>query len=246
MNEIYNLLEIILLLVAIYLLFNLRRQNNGTQVRYGGKKLAMDTSALIDGRILDIVQTGFAPSQLIIPRFIIDELQLLADGHDSQKRERARFGLDIVQALQASDQCEIIMADDQVDPKLPTDSKLVVVAKKRGADLCTTDYNLNKVATIDGVRVLNVNELANAVRPTALPGERKRIKIVQKGSSKNQGVGYLEDGSMVVVEGASNAIGKMVDVEVSRYIQTDAGKMLFGNKVGVQSRQSTKTRPDKK
>ena len=196
-----------------------------------GRKLVMDTSALIDGRILEIAKAGFAPSQLIIPRFIVNELQLLADGQDAHKRERARFGLDMVQQLQDSAVCDVIISTEDVEGKMATDDKLVVVAKKLSADLCTTDYNLNKVATIEGVKVLNVNELANAMRPVALPGERKRVKIVQRGSNKDQGVGYLDDGSMVVVEGAARSIGKLVDVEVSRFIQTDAGKMLFARQV---------------
>lgn len=195
------------------------------------KKLVLDTCALIDGRILEISNAGFTSKELVIPQFIIHELQLLADGQDAHKRERARFGLDMVQALQDSSHCRVTISKYNVDARLPTDDKLVAVAQKLSADLCTTDYNLNKVAKISGVRVLNVNELSNAVRPVALPGEKKRIKIVQKGSNKDQGVGYIEDGSMVVVEGAARMIGKTVDVEVSRYIQTDAGKMLFAKVV---------------
>jgi uncharacterized protein YacL len=230
MNQYLEIIQTALILALLALLLREKSDQTPTRARYK-KKLVMDTSALIDGRILEIVHAGFAPNQLIIPNFIIAELQLLADGQDSHKRERARFGLDMVKALQDSNQCEVVVSKDAVDAGLPTDSKLVVLAKKISADLCTTDYNLNKVASIEGIKVLNVNELANAMRPVALPGERKRIKIVQKGSNKDQGVGYIEDGSMVVVEGASRSIGKLVDVEISRYIQTDAGKMLFARKV---------------
>lgn len=218
-------LQTILLFALLIILFINRSPRS--VVQKNNKKMVLDTCALIDGRIVEIANIGFASAQLIIPKFIIGELQLLADGSDAHKRERARFGLDMVQALQNNSLCDVVISDVHVDPALATDDKLVAAAKKLSADLCTTDYNLNKVATIEGVRVLNVNELANAIRPVALPGEKKRVKIVQKGSNKDQGVGYLEDGSMVVVEGASRSIGKLIDVEVSRFIQTDAGKMLF-------------------
>lgn len=230
-----TVIEIIQTALLLGLLFVLLKKTSSQQPssnsKKGDKKLVLDTCALIDGRILEISNAGFTANQLIIPQFIIHELQMLADGQDAHKRERARFGLDMVQALQSSPHCDVIVSKDDLDKKMPTDNKLVVTAKKLSADLCTTDYNLNKVATIDGVRVLNVNELSNAVRPVALPGEKKRVKIVQRGSNKDQGVGYLEDGSMVVVEGASRMIGKTVDVEISRFIQTDAGKMLFAHTV---------------
>lgn len=229
MKEIIDITQILLLIAILYLVA--RGGIKNLAPRSKGRKVILDSCALIDGRILDIADAGFTPSQIIIPRFVINELQLLADGNDSHKRERARFGLDVVQALQNSASCDVIVYKDESNNSLPTDDRLVIVAKKLSADLCTIDYNLNKVATIEGVRVLNVNELANAIRPVALPGEKKRIKIVQKGSNRDQGVGYLEDGSMVVVEGAARLIGKQVDVEVSRFIQTDAGKMLFARSI---------------
>lgn len=226
--ELIDIIQTVLLIVIAYLLLSQKRVRvGGISTKKTGKKLVLDTCALIDGRILEVARAGFAPEQLVVPEFIVHELQLLADGQDAHKRERARFGLDTVQALQNLPGHSVVVSKYKVDDRLPTDDKLVEVAKKLSADLCTTDYNLNKVASIAGVRVLNVNELSNSMRPVALPGEKKRVKIVQKGSSKEQGVGYLEDGSMVVVEGASRMIGKTVDVEVSRYIQTDAGKMLF-------------------
>lgn len=244
-NDIIDIIQTTLLVALLYVVLrNGNTVNPRQSSKNSGKKMVLDTCALIDGRILEIANAGFTPSQLIIPQFIIHELQLLADGHDAHKRERARFGLDMVQALQDSAQCDVVISREAVDIKLPTDDKLVVVAKKLSADLCTTDYNLNKVATIEGVRVLNVNELSNAIRPVALPGEKKRIKIVQRGSSKDQGVGYLEDGSMVVVAGAARSIGKVVEVEVSRFIQTDAGKMLFAQViVPDQTRSPLKKQP---
>lgn len=231
MNEI---IEVVQLLVLLFILYFVIRRNSTLSISKSSTtstKLVVDTCALIDGRIVDVAQTGFLPMQLIIPRFVIEELQLLADGADAHKRERARFGLDVVQTLQNIPEVNVTVYRSEADSTLPTDDRLVKTAKKLSADLCTIDYNLNKVATIEGVKVLNVNELANAIKPVALPGERKRIKIVQKGSNKDQGVGYLEDGSMVVVEGAARSIGKTVDVTVSRYIQTDAGKMLFAQKI---------------
>lgn len=231
MNKIAHIIEIGLLLTILYLL---TQKVFNTVSKKSHSKLVLDTSALIDGRVIEVAKTGFIPHQLIVPKFIISELQLLADGRDAHKRERARFGLDMVQVLQEQKMNVQIYPHDP-DSALATDDKLVAVAKKLSADLCTTDYNLNKVATIDGVKVLNLNELANAVRPVALPGEQKRVKIVQKGSNKRQGVGYLDDGSMVVVEEAAQSIGKIIDVEVSRYIQTDAGKMLFGKRVQNRS-----------
>lgn len=234
--ETIEIIQTLLLVGMLYFVIANKPKKSLLVNNKGGKKLVLDTCALIDGRILEIANAGFTASELIIPQFIIHELQLLADGQDAHKRERARFGLDMVQALQKSINCNVSVSIDVIDPHLPTDDKLVSLAKKLSADLCTTDYNLNKVATIHGVRVLNVNELSNAMRPVALPGEQKRIKIVQRGSNKDQGVGYMEDGSMVVVEGASRSIGKTVDVEVSRYIQTDAGKMLFARVTNLKSR----------
>ena len=229
MNEIIDIIQTILLIAVVYLL--IKRPAGVSPPSKKGKKVILDTCALIDGRIIEIANSGFTPSQIIIPSFVIHELQLLADGQDARKRERARFGLDMVQELQTSAACDVVVYKDDSNSSLPTDNRLVLAAKKLSADLCTIDYNLNKVATIEGVKVLNVNELANAMRPVALPGEKKQIKIVQKGSNKDQGVGYLDDGSMVVVEGGAKLIGKTLDVEISRFIQTDAGKMLFARKI---------------
>lgn len=193
------------------------------------RRLIVDSCGLIDGRIVDLAVAGFTPSEIIIPQFILKELQLLADGNDSQKRERARFGLDVAKRLQTVNTTEVRIHREQFPNIKTVDDKLVILARKLGADLYTTDYNLNKVASVEGVKVLNINELALSMRPIALPGEKKKVKIVQKGSGKNQGVGYLEDGTMVVVDNASRKIGQTVEVEVSRYHQTESGKMLFAN-----------------
>lgn len=189
--------------------------------------LILDTCALIDGRIIDIAKAGFVQTNLIIPEFIIAELQYLADQGDSQKRERARFGLDVVRELQDMSRMTVSIAREQFKNIREVDNKLIALAKQIGGMLYTTDFNLNKVAQIEGVKVLNVNELAQALRPPRLPGEQVEIKITQVGQDKTQGVGYLDDGTMVVVEKAGQRIGQRVSVEFSRMLQTQAGKMMF-------------------
>jgi uncharacterized protein YacL len=192
----------------------------------------LDSCALIDGRIVELAKAGFVPQQLAVPEFIVAELQLLADGSDSHKRERARFGLEVVQQLQNQGGVSLQIERQHIIANT-TDEKLVKLAKKLGADLYTTDYNLNQVASIEGVRVLNVNELAQALRPVALPGESFEVKVLQVGSNRDQGVGYLEDGTMIVIDNARRDIGKKVRVNVTRTHQTVAGKMLFAQKVDV-------------
>lgn len=220
----------IVLLLAILGLLATNRRGSTIKPNRKNRKMILDSCALIDGRIIELTKLGFVPDELVVPEFIINELQLLADGSDAQKRERARFGLDVVRELQDSDQATVII-DSSINSRQPTDDKLVTLARKLGAGLYTTDYNLNKVADIQGVKVLNVNELAQQLRPIALPGERKTVKILQKGSNPKQGVGYLEDGTMIVVEDANKLINKTVEVEVTRIHQTMAGKMLFANLV---------------
>src|SRR5688572_7336409 len=223
------LLEILILLGVILLV--LEQKKSGILPFLGRakhRKLILDSCALIDGRIAEIVRNGFLADELIIPQFIINELQMLADGNDSHKRERARYGLDIAHELQDSAPMEVVI-DRTVMPGIETtDDKLVALAKQLNAHLYTTDYNLSKVAAVEGVRVLNVNELAQSLRPITLPGETLNIKILQKGSNRNQGVGYLEDGTMIVIEGGARLVGQTVPVVVTRMHQTVAGKMVFG------------------
>lgn len=199
-----------------------REQKTGT----GSGAVVVDSCGAIDGRIVELANAGFIPASIIVPQFVIAELQQLADGHDSQKRERARFGLDVIKLLQENANLSVDIAKETYADG-DVDDMLVALAKKRGANLYTTDFNLNKVAAIHSVRVLNVNELAQMIRPVALPGENITVKIVQKGSGQGQGVGYMEDGTMVVVDKAANRIGKNVSVQVTRTLQTAAGKMLF-------------------
>lgn len=215
------------LLLLVILLVVLKQTVNKTSNKRGKASVILDTSAIIDGRVIDIAHAGFLPDTIVVPQFIVRELQLLADGKDSHKRERARFGLDVVARLQAELSDQIVIEKTDFTDKNATDDKLVQLAVNKKAYLCTNDFNLNKVAVTEGVRVLNLNELAQAMRPVALPGEDYRLKIVQKGSNKDQGVGYLEDGTMVVIGNASNMVGKTVDVSVTRMLQTEAGKMMF-------------------
>jgi uncharacterized protein YacL len=190
-------------------------------------QMVIDTSGLIDGRLVDIVQSGFVPQRIIVPQFVVAELQMLADKGDSFKRERARYGLEVVRRLQDLRQTDVVIRPGMARGIKEVDDKLVALAKKLGAMLYTTDFNLNQVAQIEGVRVLNVNELAQSLRAMHLPGEKAEIKITNVGQDRTQGVGYLEDGTMVVVEKAGNMVGQKVFVEFSRMLQTQAGKMMF-------------------
>lgn len=225
-----ELLQIALLTVILTLLLK-NYYGSAPRQKAGRNAVILDTSAIIDGRIVDITKAGFMPGVLVVPQFVVRELQLLADGNDSHKRERARFGLDVIARMQSELPKTIITTQTDFKDVKTTDDKLIKLAVKDSAYLCTSDFNLNKVANIEGVKVLNVNELAQAVRPEALPGEKYSVKIVQKGSNKDQGVGYLEDGTMVVVSGTGNAIGKHVDVSVTRMLQTEAGKMMFAKPI---------------
>ncbi|HEX7259379.1 MAG TPA: TRAM domain-containing protein [Candidatus Saccharimonadia bacterium] len=191
----------------------------------------VDTSVIIDGRIVDIAKAGFAPGKLLVPRFVLAELQLIADSGDAMKRGRGRRGLEMLHSMREAGVDLEIIEDDYSDIK-EVDAKLVRLGRKLDANVLTTDYNLNRVASIEGVRVLNINELANAVRPVILPGEHMFTKIVQPGKEKGQGVGYLADGTMIVVDSSERLIGQEVEVEITRVFQTVAGKMLFAVLVG--------------
>lgn len=205
------------------------------------RSILVDTSSLIDGRIVDVARSGFVSARFIIPRSVTRELQLLADKADADKRERARFGLDVVQTLQQIDQIEVEIYDDGTGHPDGVDEQLIHLAKKLHATICTTDYNLNKVARVESVQVANVNELAHAMRPQYLPGERLRVQIAQPGQNAGQGVGYLDDGTMVVVDQAKPHMGKVIDVEAIRMLQTEAGRMLFAKQLGAQTHASPKS-----
>lgn len=222
--------EVIQTIVLIVIAWFIVTQHGGTIVRVFSKqrRIILDSCALIDGRIVEIVDNGFLADELIIPQFILNELQTLADGNDSHKRERARFGLDIAHQLQDAAPTKVTIDRTVFTEAKVTDDMLILLARKLKAALYTTDYNLGKVASVEGVHVLNVQELAQGLRPISLPGETLDIKIIQRGSNRDQGVGYLDDGTMIVVDGAVKYIGRTVPVMVTRMHQTVAGKMVFG------------------
>jgi uncharacterized protein YacL len=191
----------------------------------GGIAKVIDTSVIIDGRILDIVQSGFLEGPLILPRFVLRELQLIADSADALKRTRGRRGLEVLTKLQALTTLEIVERD--YDDLAHVDAKLVRLAQEREAKLLTNDFNLNRVAHVEGVSVLNINELANAVKPMLLPGEELRVTVLKEGKEPHQGIGYLDDGTMIVVENGRRLIGETVEVAVTSSLQTMAGRMIF-------------------
>jgi uncharacterized protein YacL len=195
--------------------------------RGGETQVVVDTSAIIDGRIADIVDSGFLYHRLIIPHFVLDELQRIADSSDTQRRARGRRGLDILSRLQKDGPTPVeIVSDDPTDAG-DVDAKLVSLAKTRGAAILTNDFNLNRVADLQSIRVLNINSLANALKPALLPGDDLRIKVITEGKEAGQGVGYLDDGTMVVVEGGARLVGHELDVAVTRVLQTVMGRMVF-------------------
>jgi uncharacterized protein YacL len=188
----------------------------------------VDTSVLIDGRIVDICETHFLDGSLGLPRFVLHELQMVADSSDSLKRQRGRRGLEVLQRMQKMPGLEIRVLDDDVSGTAGVDQKLVELARRTGSKIVTNDYNLNKVARVQNIPVLNINELANAMKPAVLPGESMRVLILREGKEPTQGVAYLDDGTMVVVDGARRLINRTVDIVVTSVHQTPAGKMIFG------------------
>jgi uncharacterized protein YacL len=188
----------------------------------------LDTSVIIDGRIADICETGFLDGTLVVPQFVLKELQLVADSADSLKRNRGRRGLDILQKIQKMSGLDVMISDLDYPEVREVDLKLIELARALQGKIVTNDFNLNKVAQLRGVEVLNINELANSLKPVVLPGEMMRVFILKEGKEYNQGVAYLDDGTMVVVDNARKLIGKTIDVVVTSVLQTTAGKMIFG------------------
>jgi uncharacterized protein YacL len=188
----------------------------------------LDTSVIIDGRVADICEAYFLEGVLVVPQFVLRELQLVADSPDSMKRQRGRRGLEVLQKMQKMPNLEVEVAEDDFPQIAEVDMKLIELAKRYDAKIVTNDYNLNKVATLQGLDVLNVNQLANALKPVVLPGEAMRVFVLREGKEYNQGVAYLDDGTMVVIDGGRRAINKTVDIIVTSVHQTTAGKMIFG------------------
>ena len=221
------IITLIILGEVSYLLARLPRNTLKTK----GRALLVDTSVLMDGRITAVAKTGFIGDTLVIPRSVVGELQFLADHADSDKRARARYGLDVVTELQAMDEVEVELLQDGSKAREGVDERLLSLAKQHGAWLLTIDYNLNKVAAVEGIGVLNINELAQSIRMAHLPGEHLTLALLQKGQDAHQAVGHLPDGTMVVVEQASSQLGRTCEVEIIRNLQTAAGKMIFAKLV---------------
>ncbi len=202
-----------------------------TKQTKGARPLVLDTSAIIDGRIADLYKSKLFDAPLIVPRFVLNEMQLISDSADKLKRNRGRRGLDILKEMQSDGSIDITIDDtvvEEVEDVKGVDQKLIVFSKNCGGRLVTTDYNLSKVAAVREVDVLNINDLANSLKTIALPGEGMKVRIIKPGEEPQQGVGYLDDGTMVVVEDARNKIGKEVMISITSSLQTSAGKMIFG------------------
>jgi len=232
------IITLIILGEVSYLLARLPRNTLKTK----GRALLVDTSVLMDGRITAVAKTGFIGDTLVIPRSVVGELQFLADHADSDKRARARYGLDVVTELQAMDEVEVELLQDGSKAREGVDERLLSLAKQHGAWLLTIDYNLNKVAAVEGIGVLNINELAQSIRMAHLPGEHLTLALLQKGQDAHQAVGHLPDGTMVVVEQASSQLGRTCEVEIIRNLQTAAGKMIFAKLVKKPAPQPAKAR----
>jgi uncharacterized protein YacL len=198
-----------------------------TVERTGEPRIVVDTSAIIDGRIAEIVESGFIFGTLVVPRFVLDELQHIADSSDTLRRNRGRRGLEILNRMQKEPGTPVEIVEDNVPNESEVDAKLIALARARSGVVLTNDFNLNRVAELQGVRVMNINSLANAVKPAVLPGEELRVRVIQEGKEAGQGVGFLDDGTMIVVEGGARHIDKDLDVAVTRVLQTVAGRMIF-------------------
>lgn len=204
---------------------NLPQDADGLEIHR--RSILMDTSVIIDGRILDIARTGFMSGILVIPRFVLNELQYIADSADGLRRQRGRRGLEILAQLQKEPGIPVQIGDIDIEGARDVDDKLVILARQLKSAILTNDYNLNRVAELQGVSVLNVNELANSVKAVLLPGENLKVNVIQEGRESGQGVGYLDDGTMVVVEEGANYLHSEIEVTVTKVLQTAAGRMIF-------------------
>lgn len=213
-------------LIEQWRLYSPGANQSATVLKAFGRPKLMDTNVIIDGRIADICRAGFVEGPILVPKFILEELQQIADSSDSLKRARGRRGLEILNQMQKEIKLDITECSME-GPKMEVDSRLVKVAKELKASIITNDYNLNKVAGLQGVEVLNINELANALKPVVLPGEEMRVLLIKEGKEKDQGIGYLDDGTMIVVEGGRKLMGETIEVSVTSVLQTVQGKMIF-------------------
>jgi uncharacterized protein YacL len=201
--------------------------NGGGNWGQSSRTILLDTSVIIDGRVADIARTGFLPGTLLIPRFVLNELQYIADSPDGLRRQRGRRGMEVLADLQKQPSVMVRISDIDVDGVREVDDKLVILARQMRCPILTNDYNLNRIAELQGVTILNINELANAVKSVVLPGEALSILVIQEGKEQNQGVGYMDDGTMVVIENGKDYLNKQIDVMVTKVLQTAAGRMIF-------------------
>lgn len=238
MTELIALIALIILAETTFLTY---RAAKGNKIK--SDSIILDTSVLIDGRILAIARSGLMTAPLIVPKSVMHELQFMADKADHDKRERARFGLDNIEKLQQIETVDLQIVDDGKTDVHGVDEQLIVLARQYGARLCTIDYNLNKVARVQSVIVVNINELGHALRVVHLPGETVELQLVQVGQEKKQAVGYLDDGTMTVVDDARDLVGQTVEVAITRSLQTAAGSMLFAK---LASRKPRAARPQPK
>ena len=228
------IIYIICIYLGIVMALKKKEELLGVRSFIGGKEKSayskiLDTSVIIDGRVADIIELGFMDGDIVIPKFVVHELQMIADSPDTLKRNRGRRGLDIVTRIQKASPFVRILEEDF--PELRNvDEKLLKLAKKTGGKVVTNDFNLNKVAVVEKISVLNINDLSNGLKPQVIPGEYMRVKIIKEGKENSQGIAYLEDGTMIVVDGAKNAINKEIDIMITSAIQTSAGRMIFAKK----------------
>ena len=213
-----------------------RREEGGTPATWGqnNRTILLDTSVIIDGRVADIAKTGFLPGTLLIPRFVLNELQYIADSPDGLRRARGRRGMEVLAELQKATSVLVRISDIDVDGVREVDDKLVILARQMKCPILTNDYNLNRIAELQGVIILNINELANAIKSVVLPGELMDLNVIQEGKEVNQGVGYMEDGTMVVVENGNRYLNQHIHVTVTKVLQTAAGRMIFARPEGKE------------
>ncbi len=202
--------------------------STGSSQLADNRTILLDTSVIIDGRIADIARTGFLPGSLLIPRFVLNELQYIADSPDALRRQRGRRGMEVLAQLQKEPGIPVRLSDIDVEGVREVDDKLIILARQLRCPILTNDYNLNRIAELQGVSILNVNDLTNAVKSVMLPGEALVVRVIQDGKESNQGVGYMDDGTMVVVENGRDYMGQEVEVIVTKVLQTTAGRMIFG------------------
>jgi uncharacterized protein YacL len=212
------------------------KREEGTPASWGqtNRTILLDTSVIIDGRVADIAKTGFLPGTLLIPRFVLNELQYIADSPDGLRRARGRRGMEVLAELQKATSVLVRISDIDVDGVREVDDKLVILARQMKCPILTNDYNLNRIAELQGVIILNINELANAIKSVVLPGELMEVNVIQEGKEVNQGVGYMEDGTMVVVENGNKYLNQIIHVTVTKVLQTAAGRMIFARPEGKE------------